>query len=157
VVQPPPTAAPAPPAASAPPEPSAAAEPPHPAAEHKHVKAAMALAAVDDKPSSAREKLVSASASRERSHSARDKVQVDIVTTPAGADVCLVKDRVLLGKTPFRWNAEQSRENVKFLVRKTGYRGQEIAVSTEGDGMQRVDLDKLGPDDIDDVVNCRPR
>jgi hypothetical protein len=85
------------------------------------------------------------------------RVHVTISTEPAGADVCLVSDRVLLGKTSFDWAVERSPQTYKLLIRKTGYRGQELTVSADGDVRHRVALDKLGPDDIDDVVNCKPR
>jgi hypothetical protein len=64
---------------------------------------------------------------------------------------------MLLGKTALDWGIDRSDRTYKLLIRKTGYRGQELSVSADGDVKHRIVLDKLGPDDIDDVVNCKPR
>ncbi|MDB4981054.1 MAG: hypothetical protein JWM82_1806 [Myxococcales bacterium] len=65
--------------------------------------------------------------------------------------------RIDVGPMIFDWTSEKSTRTVKFLLRMPGYRGQELSVSADGDTKQRVVLDKLGPDDIDDVQNCKPR
>ncbi|MEP6653182.1 MAG: protein kinase [Myxococcales bacterium] len=82
------------------------------------------------------------------------KVTIAIASDPPGADVCLARDRIRLGRTTFDWKAEKSSHAAKFLIRKRGYRGQEIEVAPDHDVKKRVKLDKLRPDDIDDVDNC---
>jgi serine/threonine-protein kinase len=83
------------------------------------------------------------------------KIKVVISSEPAAADVCRADDRALLGKTRLIWNVERGPRPVKLLIRKRGYRGQEIAVVPTHDASRTVTLDRLGPDDIDDVDNCR--
>ena len=83
------------------------------------------------------------------------KVKVVITSQPPSADVCLASNRILLGKTRLEWTTDKSPRTVKLLVRKVGYRGQEIAVGLGADGKQQATLEKLGPDDIDDTVNCK--
>jgi hypothetical protein len=85
------------------------------------------------------------------------KVKLVITSEPAGADVCLAKDHVLLGRTKLEWSADRGMHPAKLLLRKRGYRGQEIAVGTDRDGRKQVTLSKLGPDDIDDIDNCERR
>jgi eukaryotic-like serine/threonine-protein kinase len=85
------------------------------------------------------------------------KVKVLITSDPPGADVCLKKDRILLGRTRFSWSVDKSSTEAKLLIRKRGYRGQEISVVPEREVKQLVTLDKLGPDDIDDIDNCQKR
>jgi serine/threonine-protein kinase len=82
-------------------------------------------------------------------------VKVVIASQPPGADLCLQKDRILLGKTRFEWHAPRSSREARLLIRKRGYRGQELAVATDRDSKRLVTLEKLGPDDIDDIDNCR--
>ncbi|HXU00217.1 MAG TPA: serine/threonine-protein kinase [Polyangia bacterium] len=85
------------------------------------------------------------------------KVKVVITSDPAGADICLAKDHRLLGKTKLEWSADRSSRSTKLLVRKRGYRGQEISVETEHDAQKQITLHKLGPDDLDDTDNCERR
>jgi serine/threonine protein kinase len=85
------------------------------------------------------------------------KVKVLITSEPPGADVCLKNDRILLGKTKFSWSTDKSPQEAKLLIRKRGYRGQEISVIPDRQVKQLVTLDKLGPDDIDDIDNCQKR
>ena len=85
------------------------------------------------------------------------KVKVVITSEPSGADVCLAKDRILLGRTRFEWSPEKSARVAKFMIRKRGYRGEEVAVATDRDAKKQVTLSKLGPDDIDDTDTCQKR
>jgi hypothetical protein len=85
------------------------------------------------------------------------KVKVVITSDPPGADVCLKKDRILLGRTKFSWSVDKSVQEAKLLIRRRGYRGQEISVVPDREVKQLVTLDKLGPDDIDDIDNCQKR
>jgi serine/threonine-protein kinase len=85
------------------------------------------------------------------------KVKIVIASQPAAADVCLASNRVSLGKTRLEWSTEKSPHAVKLLVRKVGYRGQELAVTLNADARRQVTLEKLGPDDMDDTVNCEPK
>ena len=80
-----------------------------------------------------------------------------IASEPSGADVCLAKNHVLLGKTKFEWNADRSARPTKLLLRKRGYRGQEISIAPDRDASKQVTLTKLGPDDLDDTDNCERR
>jgi len=80
-----------------------------------------------------------------------------ISSQPVAADVCLASNRVSLDKTRLEWSAERSPRAVKLLVRKIGYRGQEIAVTPNGDARRQITLEKLGPDDMDDTVSCEPK
>jgi hypothetical protein len=82
------------------------------------------------------------------------KVKVVIASNPSGADVCLTKDRILLGRTSFEWRPEKSSRVAKLMIRKHGYRGEEISVATDHDVTKQVSLGKLGPDDIDDTDTC---
>jgi tRNA A-37 threonylcarbamoyl transferase component Bud32 len=106
-------------------------------------------AAADKPPSSPKERLAKVRAPAR-------KVNLAIETIPSGADVCLASDMVLLGKTTLNWGVERSSRSFKLLIRKPEYRGQELTVSAEGDMKYQVVLDKLGRDDIDDVVVCKP-
>jgi serine/threonine-protein kinase len=85
------------------------------------------------------------------------KVKVVIGSEPAGADVCLAKDHVLLGRTKLEWSAEKSSHATRLLIRKRGYRGQELTVAVDRDAKREVTLTKLGPDDLDDTDNCERR
>jgi hypothetical protein len=85
------------------------------------------------------------------------KVKVVITSDPSGADVCLKKDRVLLGKTKFSWSTGKTPNQAKILSRKRGYPGQEIKVVPNREVKELITLDKLGPDDIDDTDNCEKR
>jgi serine/threonine-protein kinase len=85
------------------------------------------------------------------------KIKVVITSEPEGADVCLARDHILIGRTKLEWSAEKSTRNVKLLLRKRGYRGQEVVVATDRDGKKQVTLAKLGPDDVDDIDNCERR
>jgi hypothetical protein len=85
------------------------------------------------------------------------KVKVVITSEPSGADVCLSRNHLLVGKTKLEWNADRSSRPTKLLLRKRGYRGQEIAVDTDRDTQKAVTLHKLGPDDLDDTDNCEQR
>jgi serine/threonine-protein kinase len=153
--------------AEAPPPPPAAPEPAAPSAP-KPAAAAVAPAAA--KPIVAHAEGASTGGGEHHAHHGgtaikhdkeapvvENKVHVMIASDPPGADVCLASDRVLLGRTSLDWSTPKSGATLKFLIRKSGYRGQEISVSADTDARKRVDLDKLGPDDIDDVTNCRAR
>jgi eukaryotic-like serine/threonine-protein kinase len=83
------------------------------------------------------------------------KVKVVITSEPSGADVCLKNDRVLLGRTRLSWIVDKSPHEAKLLIRKRGYRGQEISVVPDREVKEVVTLDKLGPDDIDNTDNCQ--
>jgi hypothetical protein len=82
------------------------------------------------------------------------KIKIAIASEPAGADVCLAKNHLLLGRTNFEWSADKSTRPAKLLLRKRGYRGQEITVAADRDVRRHVTLVKLGPDDLDDTDNC---
>jgi len=41
-------------------------------------------------------------------------VKVMIASEPAGADVCLARDRILLGRTKFDWKTERKSGTAKF-------------------------------------------
>jgi tRNA A-37 threonylcarbamoyl transferase component Bud32 len=82
-------------------------------------------------------------------------VKVVIASEPSQADVCLEKDRILLGRTRLDWKAEKRSGTEKLLIRKRGYRGETITVATDHDVKQQVNLSKLGPDDIDDIDTCQ--
>jgi hypothetical protein len=84
-------------------------------------------------------------------------VKVVITSEPPGADVCLAKNRLWLGKTKFEWSAEKSARTAKLLIRKHGYRGQELTVAADRDATKQVTLTRLGPDDLDDTDNCERR
>jgi hypothetical protein len=88
---------------------------------------------------------------------AAHKARIVINSDPPGADICLARDHRLLGKTRLDWVTERSTQPAKLLVRKRGYRGQEIAIDTENDKSKLVLLHKLGPDDLDDTDNCERR
>jgi eukaryotic-like serine/threonine-protein kinase len=83
------------------------------------------------------------------------RVKVVIASSPTGADVCRADDRILIGRTKLTWNTERAAHPVKLLLRKRGYRGQDITVVPTRDAAREVTLDRLGPDDIDDVDNCK--
>ena len=85
------------------------------------------------------------------------KVKVVITSEPSGADICLAKDHRLLGKTKLEWNTDKSSRPTRLLIRKRGFRGQEIAVDTDRDAQKQITLHKLGPDDLDDTDNCERR
>src|SRR5262249_21549020 len=57
-----------------------------------------------------------------------EKVTLVIATEPPGADVCLAKDRVLIGKTKLEWTTEKSARRAHLLIRMPGYHGQELTV-----------------------------
>jgi hypothetical protein len=84
-------------------------------------------------------------------------VKVVIASEPPEADVCLEKDRILIGKTRLDWKAEKRSGTARLLIRKRGYRGETITVATDHDVKQQVSLTKLGPDDIDDIDTCQRR
>jgi serine/threonine-protein kinase len=84
-------------------------------------------------------------------------VRVVIASEPPGADVCLAKDRKLLGRTKLDWKAEKRSGAEKVLIRKRGYRGDEINIDFAHDAKKAVTLTKLGPDDIDDTDTCEKR
>jgi serine/threonine protein kinase len=84
-------------------------------------------------------------------------IKVAITSQPPGADVCLEKDRILLGRTKLDWKTEKRSGTAKVLIRKRGYRGEEITLDLEHDTRTAVTLDKLGPDDIDDLDTCEKR
>jgi serine/threonine-protein kinase len=86
-----------------------------------------------------------------------EMVHIKVVTVPSGAEVCLSSDRLLMGKTTFDWSTAKSSREVKLLIRKPGYRGQALSVTPDADNMQRIELEKLGPDALDDNVACKPR
>jgi len=85
------------------------------------------------------------------------KVKVVITSEPSGADICLAKDHRLLGKTKLEWNTDKSSRPTRLLIRKRGFRGQELAVDTDRDAQKQITLHKLGPDDLDDTDNCERR
>ena len=85
------------------------------------------------------------------------KIKIAISSEPSGADVCLSKDHILLGKTNFEWSTDKSARTAKLLIRKRGYRGREIAITADRDGKKQVTLSQLGPDDLDDTDNCERR
>ena len=71
--------------------------------------------------------------------------------------MCLASNRVYLGKTKLSWNADKGAVPTRLLVRKRGYRGQEISVIPDREVRQTVTLDRLGPDDIENIDNCEKR
>jgi hypothetical protein len=83
-----------------------------------------------------------------------DKVKLVISTTPPGADVCFAGDRVLLGKTRLDVNTKRSTSAAKLLIRKAGYRGQEISIVADRDVKKTIKLEPLGPDDMATTENC---
>ena len=85
------------------------------------------------------------------------RLHLGFASQPAGADVCLASDRALLGKTKLTWKTDRSPNPTKLLIRKPGFRGQEISVVPARDVSKAVTLNKLGPDDIDDTDNCEKR
>jgi serine/threonine-protein kinase len=85
------------------------------------------------------------------------KIKIAIASEPSGADVCLARDHLLLGRTNFEWSADKSARPAKLLIRKRGYRGQEITLAPDRDARKQVTLAKLGPDDLDDTDNCERR
>jgi serine/threonine-protein kinase len=85
---------------------------------------------------------------------APEKVNVVVVSEPPAADVCLAKDRILIGRTKLEWTPEKSSRRAKLLVRKRGYRGRDITVGLDRDVTKHVTLNKLGPDELDNVDNC---
>jgi serine/threonine-protein kinase len=85
---------------------------------------------------------------------AGDKVKLVISTTPSGADVCFASDRVLLGKTRLDVNTKRNTGEAKLLIRKAGYRGQEITVVADHDVKKAIKLEPLGPDDMASTENC---
>jgi hypothetical protein len=82
-------------------------------------------------------------------------VVVSISSEPSGADVCLASTRTRLGKTQLDWKTERSARNTRLLVRKEGYRGEEITVAPERDVKRRVVLRRLGSDDLEDTETCQ--
>jgi serine/threonine-protein kinase len=142
-VAPPPVAAPAPPAPVAPPSPAPAAPaPPEPTAP-------------EPTPSPAAPPPPVAAPAAPKSAPASRSVIVSISSEPSGADVCLAATRTRIGKTQLDWRTERSPRNTKLLVRKEGYRGEEITVAPERDVKRRVVLRKLGSDDLEDTEPCQ--
>jgi tRNA A-37 threonylcarbamoyl transferase component Bud32 len=90
---------------------------------------------------------------------APEKVTVTITSKPSGADVCLASNGALIGKTQLTWSlsADRAAHVTHLLIRKRGYRGREITVSGDRDLKKMITLDKLGPDDMEDVDNCRAK
>jgi hypothetical protein len=84
-------------------------------------------------------------------------IKVLIASEPAGADVCLAKDRVFLGRTKLDWKTEKKPGSARLLIRKHGYHGDEITIDLEHDAKKAVTLEKLGPDDLDDSDICKKR
>jgi serine/threonine-protein kinase len=84
--------------------------------------------------------------------------KVTITSQPSGADVCLASNRELIGKTSLSLpvNGDRSRP-MRLLIRKRGYRGQEITISPDQELKKAIRLDKLGPDDMEDIENCQRR
>ncbi len=79
-----------------------------------------------------------------------------ITSEPSGADVCLASTRALVGRTNLSFSANKGGRATQLLIRKRGYRGQEITVSADREPT-KVKLDKLGPDDMEDIDNCEKR
>ena len=84
-------------------------------------------------------------------------MKVTITSQPPGADVCLASDRILLGRTKLSWNTDRSTTPSRLLIRKRGYRGQEITVVPGRDPGKFVKLDNLGPDDMENIDNCQSK
>jgi hypothetical protein len=82
-------------------------------------------------------------------------VTVAITSDPPGADVCLAASRARLGRTELDWKTERSSKPTRLLLRKEGYRGEEISIVPERDGKRRVVLHKLGADDLEDTEGCQ--
>jgi len=108
-------------------------------------------------PSPAPAPAPAAHAAASKPASAPRKVKVVITSEPSGADICLAKDHRLLGKTTLEWSADRTSRATKLLIRKRGFRGQEISVDTDRDTQKQITLHKLGPDDLDDTDNCERR
>jgi serine/threonine-protein kinase len=125
-----------PPAAAAAPEPPVAAQPP---------PAARRIAA---SPASERSPAPAPAAPK------TGKPKVTITSQPSGADVCLASDRILLGRTKLSLSPDRFSSASKLLIRKRGYRGQEVSVGPGGDPSRHVKLDRLGPDDMENIDNC---
>jgi serine/threonine-protein kinase len=121
---------------------------PAPAVEEAPPAPPPAVAVEEPPPAVVSKKAASSAAAR--------KVKVFISSDPPGADVCLAGNRVLLGKTKLEWTIDKGTKDLKLMVRKVGYRGQDITFVPDGDFAKRVELDRLGPDDIDDA-GCQPR
>jgi serine/threonine-protein kinase len=97
-----------------------------------------------------------AAGERKRTPTAQ-KVTITISSEPAGVDVCLAKDHVLLGKTTFEWSTDKVAHQAKLLLRKRGYRGREVVVPMDHDTKKQIVLTKLGLDDLDDTDSCERR
>ncbi len=83
-----------------------------------------------------------------------ETVTVSIASDPRGADVCLAGLRRLMGKTRFDWTTERNTLPVRLLVRKQGYRGEEISVVPNSNGKRHVRLKRLGSDEVEDAEKC---
>jgi hypothetical protein len=81
-------------------------------------------------------------------------VKVVIASDPPGAEVCLARDGILLGRTSYEWIAERSARAAKFRLWKEGYRAEEISIAPQHDTRKRVVLRKVGVDDIEDLESC---
>ena len=88
------------------------------------------------------------------SRPASDKVKLVISSAPSGADVCFASDRVLLGKTRLDVATKKNAGAAKLLIRKAGYRGQEISIVADHDIKKSIKLEPLGPDDMASTENC---
>jgi serine/threonine-protein kinase len=159
-----PAAAPAPPALPpAPPSPAPAAPPPRPPAQPPAAPAPAAPAPTPPARPTPPPPRVGAvpptdrAAQRPKPTPAARNIKVVITSQPSGANVCLATDHILLGKTRFEWSPDRSTSTAKLLIRKGGYRGQEIEVATDRDSRKQVRLTKLGRDDLDDTDNCNRR
>ena len=149
-----------------PPEPAQALEParpPEPVQAPEPVKAAAeparpAEAAHPKKVEAATERVRPAKAAAASPSPARpasgDKVKLVITSTPPGAEVCFATDRILLGKTRLEVNTKKSSSTARLLIRKAGFRGQEISIVADHDVKKAIKLEPLGPDDMASTENC---
>ena len=150
--------APAPPAAPGPsavaPAPPAALAAPAPAVPVAPASAPQAVPAPSIVPPTAPTAPAAPSAPAAPAAARSRTVKVEIVTDPPGADVCLARDGILLGKTKYEWSTEKSSRVAKLWVRKEGYRGQDVSVAPRHDTRKQVTLKRLGVDDLEDTEGC---
>jgi|GEM_PF-4704039 len=77
--------------------------------------------------------------------------RLTLTSVPAGARVCPVGARKLLGKTPLEIDLADAGARGLLLVEHPGYRSQEVKFPARAP----IVLRKLGPDDLEDALVCR--
>jgi serine/threonine-protein kinase len=72
------------------------------------------------------------------------RVTLRVESEPAGADVYRQGDFLHVGTTPFTQNLPATPGGAVFIVRKAGFRDEQVTLSASEDGLQSVKLVRLG-------------